>query len=246
MSKKVLDRLTAQFGDRILETSDFRGDEVALVAAEDWVEVASFLRDDADTLMNHFIDLTAVDYPEREPDLPRFDVLVSARSIEKNHRFRLKTRVEDGADVPTLTGVWVGANWAEREVYDMFGITFRGHPDMRRILMYDEFVGHPLRKDYPIDRAQPLVPYRDEKDITKLPPFGVEEGQPWARIDWGARLAGGDKQVSPSIAVQTGQRRTLSDSEAVSDLDQLAPPTAGLPEPVPAAPEAAEAPVSED
>lgn len=244
MSKKLLERLTAQFGDRILETSDFRGDEVALVAAKDWVEVATFLRDDADTQMNHFIDLTAVDYPEREPDLPRFDVLLSLRSIEKNHRFRLKTRVEDDAEAPTLTSVWAGTNWAEREVFDMFGIRFSGHPDMRRILMYEEFVGHPLRKDYPIDRAQPLVPYRDEADITKLPPFGVEEGQPWARIDWGARLGGDDKQVSPSIAVQTGQRRTLSDSESVSDLDQLAPPTAGLPEPVAAAP--AEAPVSED
>ncbi|MGB5704298.1 MAG: NADH-quinone oxidoreductase subunit C, partial [Polyangiales bacterium] len=111
-----------------------------------------------------------------------------------------------------------GANWAEREVFDMFGIEFQDHPDLRRILLYEEFIGHPLRKDYPIDKAQPLVPYREVTDITKLPPFGIEEGQPFARIDWEARLAGGDHQVSPAIGVQQGQRRTLSDSEAAQQI----------------------------
>ena len=102
----------------------------------------------------------------------------------------------------------------------MFGIPFKGHPDLRRILMYEEFEGHPLRKDYPIDRAQPLVPYRDTDEIDKLPPFGIEEGQPFARIDWEARLAGRDQQVSPAIGLQQGQRRTLSDSEAAEQLQR--------------------------
>jgi len=112
-------------------------------------------------------------------------------------------------------GALAGANWAEREVFDMFGIRFKDHPDLRRILMYDEFEGYPLRKDYPIDRVQPIVEYRDSNEMTKQAPFGIEEGQPFARIDWEARL-GADKptQVSPAIAQQQGETRTLSDSAA--------------------------------
>ena len=213
MSKRVLERLQSQFGDRILETTDFRGDDVAVVAPESWVEVARFLKTDRDCAMNQFTDMTAVDYPEREPDLPRFDVLLMVRSLEHRHRVRLKTRVEDGASLPTLTTVWAGTNWAEREIYDMFGITFEGHPDLRRILLYPEFVGYPLRKDYPIDRTQPLIPYREGGlSGVKLPPFGQDEGQPWTRINWPARLKGADQQVSPAIAVQQGQRRALSES----------------------------------
>jgi len=213
MSKSVLARLTAQFGERILETTDFRGDEVAIVKPDAWVEVASFLKSDRDCAMNHFTDLTAVDYPEREPELPRFDLIVCARSMQHRHRIRLKTRLNDGETVATLGPVWAGASWAEREVYDMFGIRFDGHPDLRRILLYEEFVGYPLRKDYPIDRTQPLIPYREDGMVgSKLPPFGQDEGQPWTRINWQARLKGGDQQVSPAIALQQGQRRALSES----------------------------------
>ena len=86
--------------------------------------------------------------------------------------------------------------------------------------MYEEFVGHPLRKDYPIDRAQPLVPYREVEGVFKLPPFGIEEGQPFSRVRWDDRLQGGDRQVSPSIALQQEQRRALSDSEAAAEQDR--------------------------
>jgi NADH-quinone oxidoreductase subunit C len=126
--------------------------------------------------------------------------------------------VSDGEEPGTLSRLWAGANWAEREVWDMFGIKFKDHPDMRRILLYEEFIGHPLRKDYPIDKAQPLVPYREVSEIEKLAPFGIEEGQPFARIDWESRLAGRDQQVSPAIGVQQGQRRNLSDSEAAEQI----------------------------
>ena len=77
-----------------------------------------------------------------------------------------------------------------------------------------EFVGHPLRKDYPIERTQPLVPYRQGEGLTKLPPFGLDEGQPFARIQWQERLKGRDQQVSPAIAVQVGQKRALSETSA--------------------------------
>jgi NADH-quinone oxidoreductase subunit C len=216
MSQAVVDRLNAQFGERVLETSDAFGDHEVVVAVKDWTEVAQFIKDDSDLQMDHYIDLTAVDYPERES--ARFDLVLMTRSSVTGARIRLRTRVQDGEEPGTLSGIWSGANWAEREVWDMFGIKFSGHPDMRRILLYDEFVGHPLRKDYPIDKAQPLVPYREVNDIDKLPPFGIEEGQPFARIDWESRLAGADNQVSPSIGVQQGQRRTLSDSEAAQQI----------------------------
>ncbi len=214
MSKRVIERLQAQFGDRIQETSDFRGDDVAVVAPNAWLEIARFLRDDQECAMNQWVDLTAVDYPEREPDGPRFDVLVSLRSFQKKHRVRIKTRLADGASLPTLTPVWVGADWAEREVFDMFGIVFEGHHDLRRILLYEEFVGYPLRKDYPIERTQPLTPYRETEGLAKLPPFGLDEGQPFARVQWEARLRGADHQVSPAMALQHGQRSALSETSA--------------------------------
>lgn len=233
MSQAVVDRLTSHFGERILATSDAFGEHEARVATKDWVEVATFLRQDPDLQMDHFIDITAIDYPERPSS--RFDVTLMTRSSVNRQRIRLRTHVQEGEAVGTLSGIWEGANWAEREVWDMFGIEFEGHPDLRRILLYDEFVGHPLRKDYPIDKAQPLVPYREVDDIVKLAPFGIEEGQPFARINWEARLAGRDQQVSPAIGVQQGQRRTLSDSEAArriqAEIDARRAAEAAAPEP---------------
>jgi NADH-quinone oxidoreductase subunit C len=212
VSAKVQKRLKAEFGDAILEADSFRGDERALVAPKDWVRVAEFLRDDPACSMNHFGDFTAVDWPERDGE--RFELVLYVRSVQHAHRIFLRTWIADGKDAPTLSKVWAGANWAEREIYDMFGVKFAGHKDMRRILLYEEFEGYPLRKDYPIDRAQPLVEYRTDEGTTKLPPFGIDEGQPFARIDWEERLAGRDAQVSPSMAVQQGQARALSDSDA--------------------------------
>ncbi|MCB9591823.1 MAG: NADH-quinone oxidoreductase subunit C [Sandaracinaceae bacterium] len=208
MGKKVIERLQKDLGAVILETSEFRGDHEAVVAKKDWKKVALFLRDELE--MNHIIDITAIDYPEREPEKPRFELKLIARSMKTGHRIRIATRVKDKEKVDSLTSVWRGANWAEREVWDMFGIPFEGHPDLRRILMYPEFEGHPLRKDYPIGKTQPLVPYRDVEGTEKLPPFGDDEGQPFGRIDWHARLAGEDIQVSPSISQQTGGRKSLS------------------------------------
>ncbi len=218
MSQAVLDRLAIAFGDGVLETSDRLGDFEAVVEPGKWQEVAQLLRDDTDLGMDHFIDLTAIDHPERGK--LRYDLVLMVRSSGTGSRIRIRTRVEEGQAVASLNEVWPAANWAEREIWDMFGVSFSDHPDLRRILMYEEFEGHPLRKDYPIDRAQPLVPYRAVEEIDKLPPFGIEEGQPFARIDWEARLKGKDNQVSPSIGVQVGQRRTLSDSEAAIQIQE--------------------------
>jgi NADH-quinone oxidoreductase subunit C len=109
--------------------------------------------------------------------------------VSRRHRVRLKARVGDedmdGAELDSVTAIWPGMNWLEREVYDMSGVRFRGHPDLRRILMYPEFEGHPLQKTYPADKTQPLVEYRTEEEaglpLEKLPPFGPEEGMPFGR-----------------------------------------------------------------
>jgi NADH-quinone oxidoreductase subunit C len=137
--------------------------------------------------MNLLVDLTAVDFPERNP---RFEVVAHLLSLDLGHRLRLKARVggsdASGAEIETLTSVWASANWLERECWDMFGIRFSGHPDLRRILLYPEFEGHPLRKDYAAHQTQPLVPYRDAENIEKLPPFRADEGMPFGRRwrDW--------------------------------------------------------------
>jgi NADH-quinone oxidoreductase subunit C len=156
----ILARLRGRLGARVLETHDHHGDHTAVVAREAIIEALAFCRDDEQLRFDMLMDLTAVDYlkfPGRE-DGPRFDVVYHLYSVAHNHRVRLKVAVEqDSPVVPTATGLWPIANWFEREVWDMFGIRFEGHPDLRRLLMYEEFVGHPLRKDYPIERRQPLI-----------------------------------------------------------------------------------------
>jgi NADH-quinone oxidoreductase subunit C len=136
-----------------------------------------------------FVDLCGVDYPERGAEDERLEVVLHLCSLTKHHRVRLKTRVGDedmkGAELESVTSIWAGANWFEREVFDMSGVTFRGHPKLQRILMYPEFVGHPLLKDYPAQKTQPLVPYRTEEDagvpLDKQAPFREDEGMPFGR-----------------------------------------------------------------
>jgi NADH-quinone oxidoreductase subunit C len=156
----ILARLQERFGAAVVETHDWRGDHTAVVERAALLDVLGFCRDEPALYFDMLMDLTAVDYlkfPGRE-DGPRFEVVYHLCSMRHLHRFRVKTRVdEDDAVVPTAVGLWPIANWFEREVWDMFGIRFEGHPDLRRLLMYEEFVGHPLRKDYPINRRQPLI-----------------------------------------------------------------------------------------
>jgi NADH-quinone oxidoreductase subunit C len=182
MSKILLDRLKAKFGDGVLETSSFRGDDVALLKPEIWRAAAQFLRDDSACQCQYFVDLSAVDYPDKADDEGwRFEVYCILYSVTKKHRVRIKVRAGgDEPEVDSLTSVYLGANWQERECFDMFGVKFAGHPDLRRILMYEEFQGYPLRKDYPANKTQPLVAYR-EGTFDKLGPFLSDEGMPFNR-----------------------------------------------------------------
>ena len=157
---QILQRLRDRFGGAVVDTHEHRGDATLVVDRGTLVDALRFCRDEPTLDFDVLMDLTAVDYskyPGRE-DGPRFDVVYHLYSVPHNHRLRVKVRVdEDEASVPTAVGLWPIANWFEREVWDMFGVRFAGHPDPRRLLMYEEFVGHPLRKDYPINRRQPLI-----------------------------------------------------------------------------------------
>jgi len=132
---------------------------VLVVEAGSIVDVLRFLRDDAAHAYDMLVDVTATD---ASADHGQFHVVYQLRSLTRNVRLTVKVKVPVGDPVvPSATSLWASANWAEREVWDMFGVRFDQHPDLRRILMYEEFEGHPLRKDYPVDRRQPLVEERD-------------------------------------------------------------------------------------
>ena len=151
----TLKKLAGRFAGSILETHSYRGDDTALVKKEEIVAVCTYLRDDEELLYNFMMDLTAVDYLGREP---RFEVVYHLYSLPFNRRVRIKAGVsESECRIDSVVPVWIGANWFEREAYDMYGITFTGHPELRRILLYEGFEGHPLRKDYPLKKRQPLI-----------------------------------------------------------------------------------------
>ncbi len=155
----VIPQVREALGDKVIETHAHAGDETVVVPRESWVEALRTLRDRPELAFNFLMDLTAVDYFGRDP---RFEIVAHLYSLAHNRRLRVKTRVPDAdPSVDSLTPLWRAADWLEREAWDMLGIIFHGHPDLRRILLYEEFVGHPLRKDYPVNKRQPLVPERD-------------------------------------------------------------------------------------
>jgi len=151
----VLQRLIEQLPEAVRETHAQHGDATAIVDAGQLIPVLTLLRDDSALEFAMLTDVTAVDYL---PRVPRFEVVYHLFSPALSQRVRIKVRVpEDDPHVPSAVALYASANWMEREVYDLYGIVFDEHPDLRRILLYDQFEGHPLRKDYPKERRQPLV-----------------------------------------------------------------------------------------
>jgi NADH-quinone oxidoreductase subunit C len=154
MSAKVIDTLRERFGDALLASHSQHGDDTVVVGLDRLIDLLRHLRDAEDLAFDMASDLTAIDWLGREP---RFEVVYHLYSLRHKHRIRVKCGVpEEDPVVPSAVALWSGLNWFEREVWDMYGIKFQGHPDLRRIFMYDEFVGHPLRKDYPKEKRQPL------------------------------------------------------------------------------------------
>jgi len=167
MSHKALEKLRQRFSSSIVETHDFRGDDTAVIQREALVEVVSWLREVHDLELNMLTDMTAVDYLQQGHE-PRFEVVYHLYSVARKHRLRLKVQLaEEDPVVDSLCEQFKIANWFEREIWDMYGIRFKGHPNLKRILLYEEFVGHPLRKDYPKERRQPLL-RRPENEIAEV------------------------------------------------------------------------------
>jgi NADH-quinone oxidoreductase subunit C len=163
LNNELVGRIRAKFGSALLEAIEDRKQAILTVESARLAEIALYLRDEEK--FNMLTDLTAVDWPKREK---RFDVVLHLYSFAKNERLRVKARAGDGEEVPSLHEVWATANWLEREAFDMFGIVFAGHPDLRRILLPEEWQGFPLRKDYDII----------EQDTTWVKEnLGIESGQ---------------------------------------------------------------------
>ena len=170
----VMAALQERFGDAVREVTVYAGEYTVRVEAARIVEVCRFLREEQ--AFTYFVDLGGTDrFTEEE----RFEVFYNLVSLTRNKRIRLKVRVdEDDPTVPSVTGVWRAANWNERECYDMFGIRFEGHPDLRRMYMPEDFEYHPLRKEFPllgIPGSLPLPPQTPEGDLT-LDPYAAAHG----------------------------------------------------------------------
>ena len=151
----ALAQLLRDLPDAVHDTHAHRGDACALVDTSRIRDVLRLLRDSDGLDFEMLTDLTAVDYLGEEP---RFEVVYHLYSVQRNHRVRIKARVPEApCEIDSVVELYPSANWMEREAFDLYGVRFRGHPDLRRILLYDEFDGYPLRKDYDKERRQPLV-----------------------------------------------------------------------------------------
>ncbi len=151
----VLARLLAALPEAVRETHTRLGDATAEIDPAEIVRVLTWLRDTDGLDFEMLVDLTCVDWLGQEP---RFEVVYHLYSVKRNQRVRVKARVpETPGVIDSVAAVYASANWMEREVFDLYGVRFPGHPDLRRILLYEGFDGHPLRKDYPKERRQPLV-----------------------------------------------------------------------------------------
>lgn len=156
---RAVELLKERFADQVGEVVYHAGQAIVRLRKERFADIARFLRDAPELQFDFLSNLTAVHWPQRPQP---FEVVCHLFSIPRRHELTVKLDLADGEQAPTLCGVWPTANWHEREVFDLFGIRFAGHPDMTRILMTDEWVGHPLRKDYPLEgKPEDHVQYRE-------------------------------------------------------------------------------------
>ncbi len=158
--EKIEAALKEQFSDSILNVSHFRDELTFLVSKEALVSIVTFLKDAPEFTYNFLTDLTATDWPDDEK---RHEVVYLLYSFNSHSYVRIKVRLSEGEKVASLTGIWDVANWFEREVFDLFGVEFEGHPDMTRILTPEGFEGHPLRKDFPLTYEMPQFSYNQDE-----------------------------------------------------------------------------------
>ena len=171
MSKLALDRISERFPSALVQRYvDRAGGEWGVVDRSQLLDVLALVKNDAALAFKLFLSLEGVDRLQLPENDPRFEVVYFVHSLVLKETLRLKVRVsEDDPVVPSAHAIYQGTNWWERLTFDFYGITFSGHPDLRRILLYEEFKGHPLRKDYALRDRQPLIPERPLKDIFRGP-----------------------------------------------------------------------------
>jgi NADH-quinone oxidoreductase subunit C len=171
MAQQVLDALTKTHASSITHTESQHGDEIVWVKRDNLVAVATWLKNDPAMLFDAPVFCTCIDRLDWlgwTEEQPRFEVCWQLRSVKYRYRLRIKVALpEHDARCPSLAALWPAFDWQERETFDMYGIRFEGHHDLRRIYLYEEFVGYPLRKDYPKEKRQPLV-RRDDLPINPI------------------------------------------------------------------------------
>ena len=156
-SDSLHELLRSKFGGKIQKSSIELGDVVIWLKREDLVDVFRLLKLDSQLSFDFFVSVTVTDWMDLKSE--RYEVVYHLLSTSKLHRLRIKIPIpERDPSIDSVVQLWSGANFMEREAYDMYGVIFKGHPDLRRILMYDEFEGYPLRKDYPVQGKQPRIP----------------------------------------------------------------------------------------
>ncbi len=179
MLAKVVAELEKTAKDVVLGQIEAPDDDCLMIERSRIKAVCRVLKDNPACDFKLLVDLTCVDWLGQDE---RFEVVYQLYSITHNYRLRLKARVPEGESIDTVSDVWRGALHVEREVYDMFGVDFAGHPKLTRILMYDEFEGHALRKDYPLKKHQPRVPLRWPIEPKDDPPYN------WTRFQRARKL----------------------------------------------------------
>ena len=170
--------LTGKFGEKIARSEIAYGELTVTVAGDDLIDVVTFLRDDPACQFISIIDVCGADYPSRDK---RFDVVYHFLSPKKNLRIRVRVMTDEETPVPSITGVYPGADWYERETYDLYGVLFSGHPDLRRLLTDYGFDGHPLRKDFPLTG---FVEVRYDDEVKRVIYEPVELKQEFRNFDF--------------------------------------------------------------
>lgn len=194
---ELKEHIAAGLGDRLTEARIAYGELTIVVPREQIVPVLTYLRDNGRCQFEVLIDICGVDYPARER---RFDVVYHLLSVRQNQRVRVSLETDETTSVPSVIGVFPAANWYEREAYDMYGMPFSGHPDLRRLLTDYGFEGHPLRKDFPLsgyvevryDDEQKRVVYEKVRLTQEFRNFDFES--PWEGVDY---VLPGDEKAAP-------------------------------------------------
>ena len=162
----IAEKIKEKFPEEVVEVTDFRAQVSVIVKKDRIIDICRYLHDDPRLNFDHLHDLCGVDYHGKKE--PRFEVVYNLYSIKYRHKIRVRAQVpENDPNIRTVTSIWAGANWHERECFDMFGIIFKGHPDLRRILLPEDWEGHPLRKDYPLKGPEPEKDWPEFTEVLK-------------------------------------------------------------------------------